>query len=264
VSSYERIAISEAAPGVQIVTLNRPEKRNAIDNQMRAELLQALQRADGDAAVRVSVVRGAGPCFSSGYDLRSDLGANQPYFTANVGLQWARHVSEGWMSLWDLAKPVIAMIHGYALAGGLELAGACDLAYAATTARLAHPVLRIAGLPDFAWFPALMSARHAMELHVAGREYSGAEAASVGLVNQAFPDDELEPCVFEIARRITEVPPAVVTVNKRFVYAALEARGGRSVIRIGGDLQAGPHLAALGGDVSGLMQQVKASRKASE
>jgi len=98
VSSYERIAISEAAPGAQIVTLNRPEKRNAIDNQMRAELLQALQRADGDAAVRVSVVRGAGPCFSSGYDLRSDLGANQPYFTANVGLQWARHVSEGWMS----------------------------------------------------------------------------------------------------------------------------------------------------------------------
>ena len=88
-------------------------------------------------------------------------------------MQWARHVSEGWMSLWDLAKPVIAQIHGYAMAGGLELAGACDLAYAASVARLSHPVLRFAGLPDFAWFPALLSARHAMELHLAGRVYSG-------------------------------------------------------------------------------------------
>jgi enoyl-CoA hydratase len=85
-TDYQRIAISEAAPGVQIVTLNRPEKRNAIDNEMRSELLAALQRADGDASVRVSIVRGAGPCFSSGYDLKSDLGANQPYFTPNVGL----------------------------------------------------------------------------------------------------------------------------------------------------------------------------------
>jgi enoyl-CoA hydratase len=89
----ERIAISEAAPGVQVVTLNRPEKRNAIDNRMRAELLEALRRADGDDAVRVTLVRGAGPCFSSGYDLKSDLGKDQPYFTPNVGLQWARHVS---------------------------------------------------------------------------------------------------------------------------------------------------------------------------
>ena len=126
---------------------------------------------------------------------------------------------------------------------------------------LRTPESRFAGLPDFAWFPALLSARHAMELHVAGREYSGVEAATAGLVNQSFPDDELEPRVFEIARRITEVPPAVVTVNKRFVHAALEARGARAVIRIGGDLQAGPHLAALGGDASGLMQQIKATRK---
>jgi len=245
VSGYEKIAVSEAAPGVRFVTLSRPAKRNAIDNGLRGELLDALRHHDRDDAVRVSIVRGAGPCFSSGYDIKSDLGADQPYFTPDVGMQWARHVSEGWMSLWDLAKPVIAMIHGYALAGGLELAGACDLAYAAENARLAHPVLRIAGLPDFPWFPALLSHRHAMELHVAGREYSGAEAAAVGLVNQAFPEAELEQRVVAIAQRIAEVPPAVVAVNKRFVYTALEARGGRAVVRTGNDLQAGPHLQAL-------------------
>src|SRR5262249_56811254 len=114
-------------------------------------------------------------------------------------------------------KRVVAMTQGYPVAGGLELAGACALAYAAASARRSRPVVRFAGLPDFPWFPALLSARHAMELHVAGREYTGTEAAAAGLVNQAFPDDELEARVVEIARRIAEVPPAVVTVNKRFV-----------------------------------------------
>jgi len=177
-----------------------------------------------------------------------------------VGLQWARHVSEGWLSLWDLAKPVVAQIHGYALAGGLELVGACDLAYAAADARLGHPVLRVAGLPDFGWFPLHLLPRHAMELHIAGREYSGEEAATVGLVNQAFPPDELEAGVLAVCRRIAEIPPAVVAVNKRYVYTALEARGARSVIRTGGDLQAGPHLRAFAGSAEGLSRRVKQTR----
>lgn len=241
----EFIEIDEAAPGVRRITLNRPEKRNAINNPMRGELLAALQAADGDPTVRVSIIRGAGACFSSGYDIKSDLGSDQPYFTADVGMQWARHVAEGWMSLWDLAKPVIAQVHGYALAGGLELACACDLAYGARDARFAHPVLRVAGVPDFAWFPVAMAPRHAMELQVAGREYDGEEAERVGLINQAFAGDELESRVLQIASRIAEVPPAVVAVNKRLVHTAMEARGGRAIIRTAGDLQAGPHMQAL-------------------
>jgi len=91
---------------------------------------------------------------------------------------------------------------------------------------------------------------------VAGREYSGAEAANVGLVNQAFPEEEFEDRVLAIARRIAEVPPAVVTVNKRFVYAALEARGGRATARVGNDLQAGPHLQALSeGEIFGKVKK---------
>lgn len=256
-TDYATILVDDPAPRVRRITLNRPEKRNAISNQLRGELLHALQAADGDAAVSVSIVRGAGPCFSSGYDLRSDLGANQPYFTPQVGLQWARHVSEGWMSLWDLAKPVIAQIHGFAMAGGLELAGACDLAYAASDASLSHPVLKIAGLPDFAWFPVLMQARHAMELHLTGRVYTGEEAERVGLVNRAFPPAELEARVLELASAMAQTPVAVLSVNKRFVYTALEARGARNVIRTGGDLQAGPHLQAVRQSAEQIMSQVK-------
>jgi enoyl-CoA hydratase len=260
VSEASLLVVERPAPFVQRVTLNRPEKRNALSNALRGELLEQLRRADGDDEVRVSILRGAGPCFSSGYDLKSDLGSDQPYFTPNVGMQWARHVSEGWMSLWDLAKPVIAQIHGYAMAGGLELAGACDLAYAASDARLSHPVLRFAGLPDFAWFPLFLAPRHAMELHLTGRVYSGEEAARIGLINQAFPEAELEARVLEIAKTISETPPGVVSVNKRYVYTALEARGGRSVIRTGADLQAGPHLQGVRASGAELSAKIKAAQ----
>ena len=239
------VEIDEPVKSVRRITLNRPAKRNALSNALRADLLEALREADGDESVHVSIVRGAGTCFSSGYDLGSDLGTNQPYITAQVGMQWARHVSEGWMSIWDLAKPVIAQVHGYAMAGGLELVGACDLAYAANEARLSHPVTRFA-LPDFDWFPVGLSWRHAMELQVAGREFSGVEAAGIGLVNQAFPAAELEAKVLEIAGRMAKVAVPVLTVNKRAVHTAMDARGARSVIRTLGDLQAGPHLAKMG------------------
>jgi len=261
-ANYETLLLDEPAPGIQRITLNRPDKRNAINNALRAELLDALQGAEEDESVRIHVIRGAGKCFSSGYDLKSDLGADQPFYTPKgIGLQWAKHASAGWMSLWDLAKPVVAQVHGYAMAGGLELVGACDLAYAASNARLSHPVLRVAGLPDFAWFPALMSPRHAMELHVGGREYSGDEAAQVGMINQAFPEEELESRVLDIAKRICEVPPGVVSVNKRFVYTAMEMRASRAIVRTAADLQNGAHLPS-GLTPDDIKAQVTAANKA--
>ncbi len=239
------VSIDDPAEGVRRFTLNRPEKRNALSNQLRRELLEGLQAADADDSVRVSIVRGAGKCFSSGYDLGSDLGSDQPYWTSQVGMQWARHVTAGWTSIWDLYKPVIAQVHGYAMAGGLELVGACDLAYGAENARFSHPVTRFA-LPDFDWFPTHLPPRVAMELQVAGREFSGIEAAAVGIINQAFPEEELEAKVLAIATRMAGTASAVLAVNKRAVHTAIEARGGRSVIRTLGDLQAGPHLSAMG------------------
>lgn len=263
-TDYQYLLVNDLEDGIREITLNRPNKRNAINNPMRGELLAALQDADVNDAVRVSIIRGAGNCFSSGYDLKSDLEADQPYFTAKVGMQWAKHVTEGWMSLWDLSKPVIAQIHGYAMAGGLELAGACDLIYAAEDAVLSHPVLQFAGLPDFAWFPAFMAPRQAMELHIAGRQFCGDEAVTAGLINQTFPAAELDDKVLAIARRIAALPPEVVAVNKRYVHAAMEARGARSMLRIAGDLQAGPHMQALmgtGTDAQALSDKIKESNQ---
>ena len=97
-----------------------------------------------------------------------------------------------------------------------------------------------------------------MELHLTARAYSGEEAERIGLINRAFAPEDLEQSVLEVAEGIAQTSPAVVAVNKRYVHTAMEARGSRSIIRTGGDLQAGPHLAALG-DAAELTRQVKES-----
>jgi len=116
------LLVDEPLPHVRRLTLNRPEKRNALNNALRGDLFAALRAADGDAGVRVTIIRGTGPCFSAGYDLSADLSADRPYPTAGGDGSWPRHVVEGWFAIWDLAKPVIAQVHGWCLAGGTELA----------------------------------------------------------------------------------------------------------------------------------------------
>src|SRR5262245_71469 len=112
-SEYTRILVDTPAPRVRRITLNRPEKRNAMDNALRRELFHALEAADRDEEVRVSILRGAGGCFCAGYDLASDTRVGQPFHTAGGDGNWPRHVVQGWFDLWDLAKPVIAEVHGY-------------------------------------------------------------------------------------------------------------------------------------------------------
>jgi enoyl-CoA hydratase len=132
---------------IRILTLNRPEKRNALNHTLRGEIIRALQLADRDDDVRVTIIRGAGTCFSAGYDLGGgNQGLEMPWFTADGDGQWPRHVTEGWMSIWDLAKPVIAQVHGYCLAGGSELATGCDLVYVADDAKMGYPAVRF-GVP---------------------------------------------------------------------------------------------------------------------
>ena len=231
------LLLDDPRPGVRRLTLNRPEKRNALSNALRSALLRALEEADRDAEVRVCVVRGAGPCFSSGYDLASDLAADQPYPTAGGDGAWSRHVSEGWFRIWDLAKPVIAQVHGYAMAGGSELAAACDLVYVAEDAKIGYPVVRMVSPPDMQFHPWLVGMRRAMELMLTGDSISGSEAAAIGLANRAFPAAELEERVLELAERVARIPADLQQLNKRSVHRAMEVMGIRTAIRAGSELQ---------------------------
>jgi len=252
------VLVDDPRPAVRRFTLNRPEKRNAISNALRTELFAGLEAADRDDAVRVSIVRGAGPCFSSGYDLASDLAAQQPWYTAGGDGAWSRHVSEGWFRIWDLAKPVIAQVHGYAMAGGSELAAACDLVYVAADAKIGYPVVRMVSPPDMQFHPWLVGMRRAMELLLTGDSISGAEAAESGLANRAFPPEELEARVLELAERIAKIPSDLQQLNKRSVHRAMDVMGARAAIRAGSELQA---LATHQPSVRKLLENLAANMK---
>ena len=224
---------------VSRITLNRPDKRNAINNELRKQLLDALQKNDLDKNIRLSIIRGAGECFSSGYDIRSgSLMDDTLQHTAPGAGEWSRQVTESWLSIWDLAKPVIAQIHGYALAGGSELAAACDLVYIAEDAQIAHPVVKVLSPPDFNYNPWMMGFRNSMELMLTGGPFNGIQAAQMGFANRAYPLKELEKEVLAIAEKIAQTKADLLQLNKRSVHRGMEIMGVRSSIRAMSDYQA--------------------------
>jgi len=232
------VLIDRPAEFVQRLTLNRPAKRNALNNALRGELFAALQRGDRDPDVRVSVIRGAGKCFSAGYDLSANNAKEQPYFSSGGDGNWPRHVLEGSFSIWDLSKPVIAQVHGYCLAGGSELATACDLVYVADDAQIGYPVVRTMSPPDMQYHPWMMGLRGAMEVMLTGDSISGIEAARGGFANRAYPAAELDARVLEIAERVAKIPSDLQQLNKRSVHRAMEIMGMRAALRAGTEIQA--------------------------
>src|SRR5215510_10867494 len=100
-SPADVLLVDDPVPGVRRLTMNRPEKRNALNNSLRGAIFAALQAADTDPHVRVSILRGAGSAFSAGYDLSANNAVDQPYYTAGGAGQWARHVVDGWFKIWD-------------------------------------------------------------------------------------------------------------------------------------------------------------------
>ena len=235
-TDYELIIVDDPAPHVRRVTMNRPEKRNALNYTLRGEIIQALQAADRDPDVHVSIIRGAGSCFSAGYDLGGgNEGQDMPWFTAAGDGQWPRHVTEGWMGIWDLAKPVIAQVHGYCLAGGSELATGCDLVYVAEDAKMGYPAVRF-GVPDMQFHAWFLGMRAAMEMMVTGDSISGTEAVRLGWANRAFAEVDLDQRVVEVASRIALVPSDIAQLNKRTVHRAMEIMGLRTAIRSGTEI----------------------------
>jgi enoyl-CoA hydratase len=230
------ILADDPAPQVRRLTLNRPAKRNALSNALRGEMFAALEAADRDPEVRVIVIRGAGTCFSSGYDL-AGLG-RLPFHTAGNQGQWARHVVEGCFRMWDMAKPIIAQVHGWCLAGGSELAFACDLVYVAEDAQIGYPPVRTMSPPDNQYHAWIMGMRAAMELMLTGDSISGVEAVRLGYANRAYPAEQLEAETLAMASRIAKVDPELAQLNKRLVHRQMEAMGMRAGLRAGTDLHA--------------------------
>lgn len=218
------------------LTLNRPDKLNALSEQLVAELRAAVQRARDDSAVKVITLAGAGRAFSAGYDLSEEADA------ATVGADaWHQVLAadvEATMELWSLPKPTIAAVSGWCLAGGCELAMACDMIVAAEDARFGEPEIRYGSGPVALLMPFILGQKKTNELLFTGDVISAAQAQQLGLVNQVVPADQLETAVTQLAERIAVAPLPVLSLTKLALTRAYEAMGLRQAVHANLDLSA--------------------------
>jgi enoyl-CoA hydratase/carnithine racemase len=198
------------------LTLDRPERRNALSLEAMRELLGELRRLGDDDRVAVVVIAGAGPVFSAGHDLSEMVDRPEAFYTelfaTCVELMTAVH---------EIPQPVIARVHGIATAAGCQLVAACDLAIAASDARFATPGVNIGLFCSTPMVPVAraIGRKRALELLLTGDPIDAATAAAWGLVNRVVPPDELDAAVDALAARICRSAPTVVALGKRAFYA---------------------------------------------
>src|SRR5690242_2561730 len=205
--------------GTAYLTLDRPDRRNALSLELMHELLAALDELAADEAVRTVVIGGNGPAFSAGHDLSEmvgrDLATYQELFDVCTQLMLRIH---------ELPQPVIARVHGIATAAGCQLVATCDLAVAAEEARFATPGVRI-GLFCTTPMVALSRAvgrKRAMQMLLTGEAISAETAADWGLVNSVVPTNQLEEATAALAARIAEASSLVVALGKQAFYTQID------------------------------------------
>lgn len=204
--------------GVAHLTLNRPDRRNALNGELIAALASALRAADADAEVRVVALRGAGPDFCSGADLESLRTVAQGSVLEN--LDDVDRLADLFLQLRRMRKPVVALVRGRALAGGCGLATACDLVLAEAGARLGYPEVRIGFVPAMvmAILRRSVGEKRAFELIATGRVLDAGEAERLGLVNRVIPADEFDEAAAELLRELAERSASAVQLCKRLLY----------------------------------------------
>ncbi len=209
--------------GIARITLNRPERRNSLSLTLMGELLDAVVRAGSDDAVRVVVLTGAGDrAFCAGADL-GDVGGEADRVAAHEERGVIADVFRG---LWALGKPTIARVRGYALAGGLGLALACDFVIASDDAQFGTPEINVGLWPYMITMPLLrsMPPKVALELMTTGRRIAADEALRIGFVNRVVPWEELDATVDELAATLAAKPPFVMRLGRDAFYRVLEMR----------------------------------------
>jgi len=219
----------DASSRIARLVLNRPERLNAIDERMPRELRAAVDWCVADDDVHVIVVEGAGKGFCGGYDLsifgegRIDHPCQQERHPWDPMLDYAvmKRFTEDFMSLWRCSKPTIAKVHGAAVAGGSDIALACDLLVMAEDARIGYMPTRVWGCPTTAMWTYRLGPARAKQMMFTGDVIDGRTAATWGLANMAVPEGELEAATMKLAARIAGVPRAHLAMHKMVVNQVL-------------------------------------------
>lgn len=216
------------------ITLNRPEKRNALNDDLIAGLKHALRDANNDQNVRSVILAGAGSDFCSGADLAALRKISDAPIDEN--LEDARSLMELFMLIREVRRPVIAAVHGRALAGGCGLALACDMVLANRSARFGFPEVKIGFVPAMVMtiVQRNVSGKRAFELLTLGSEISAADAAGFGLVNHVFDDDAFATEVDAFARRFGQVSRSAVSLSKRLLYE-IDGMSFEDALEVGAD-----------------------------
>ena len=231
-SSADSVVLYETDGPVAHVTLNRPERLNAIDARLPDALAEAVGRADADPAIHAIVLSGAGRAFCSGYDLKlfaetpgENPGVQKMPWEPTVDYRFMGHITRQFMTLWRCATPTIAKVHGYAVAGGSDIALCCDLVVMAEDAKIGYPPARVWGCPTTAMWAYRVGVVHAKRMLLTGDLIDGREAKRIGLVNDAVPAAELDGAVAALVRRVASVPRSQLAMHKMLLNQVADAAG---------------------------------------
>ncbi len=222
-----------ARPRVARITLNRPQRLNAIGDGMPEEIRAAVRWAEENPQVHVIVLDGAGRAFCAGYDLvdfgsgRAEHPCQQEAWPYDAMADYAamKGYTEDFMALWRCRKPTIAMVHGHAVAGGSDIALCCDLLVMAEDARIGYMPTRVWGCPTTAMWTYRLGPARAKQLMFTGDTLDGRTAAAWGLANQAVPAAELEAATLALADRVAGVPLSHLAMHKLVVNQAMLSMG---------------------------------------
>jgi len=232
----DRVLVTLAG-GVLTATLNRPDKRNAIDTEMIDALLATLERADLDAEVRVVALRGAGQDFCVGMDLNELLASADQ--TVEQNRQAALHFGSIFVRMRQLPKPIVAIVQGRALAGGCGLATGCDLVLATESAQFGYPEVQRGFVPAIVMtlLKRAVGEKVAFDLAATGRLLDATEAAAVGLVSRVYEDADFEEQSGDVLRALAAASPSALAFTKQQFYQ-LDGLSFEDGIRLGADVNA--------------------------
>jgi enoyl-CoA hydratase len=255
--TYETIEL-ERERGLTWLTLNRPQRLNAMNGKLLEEFSDALKKLALDRNTRVIVIRGKGRAFSTGYDIQRD--------ESEVGEGHLRDIVEDhdrlilninrFLEIWDHPKPIIAAVHGYCLAGATQMCVCCDITVVADDAQIGLPSIPIGGgYITPMWTPLVGPKRAKQMAFVAGSKISGKTAADWGWANYSVPADQLEDNVRQLAFEIEKIPAPILHMKKVAINRVADAMGFRYVLPMGAETDALLHYSAAVQELSGLIRE---------
>ncbi|SHN62762.1 enoyl-CoA hydratase/isomerase family protein [Desulfitobacterium chlororespirans] len=207
--------------GIAYVIINKPERRNAMDADLMVKMVQVLEQLDQDTDVRVIILKGQGDHFSSGGDLKAGVGGEPTVENSRAALQKFIFAVR---KIQEMEKPVIAMVKGYAVGGGMSLAMVCDIVFASEDAKFSSNFLKVGITPEMGamlLMPMMMGAQRAKELWFTGRVIDAAEAKELGFVNRVYTAEEIENATRNFAADLAQMPALPVRITKRITNSTL-------------------------------------------